>query len=124
MKIRKGTGASLPVIGRLKEVPEVRKTKSDKLVANVTLAVDLVRNTDGESSECTEWFNIAVWGQAAQFLKEKAHAGMRLYIEASVKHEKKEIVDEGGKKYVFSIPKFNANEVQPMDAIRSETEKE
>jgi len=119
MKVRKGTGAELTIVGRLKEIPEIRKTQNDKSVANITLAADsLHNNSAGKLEEYTEWFNITVWGQAAEFIRDYCHAGMRLYIEASVKHEKEEVEDKQDKKYVFYIPKFHAFEVQPMDAIK------
>lgn len=122
MKIRKGTGVALEIIGRLKEIPEIRKTSNDTLVTNITLAVDSVRKNEetGEPENYTEWCNVTVWGRSAQFIKEKTHAGMRLYLEATVVHEKETVKGKDGKKYVFYIPKFHTNEIQPMDAINTD----
>ena len=118
MKTRKGTGAGLEVIGRLKEIPAVRKTNNGKQVANIVLAVDETqKNTDGKSEDYTEWLSVTVWGNAAQFIQDYAHPGMRLRVSAKVKTEKEEVAGEGGKKFVYYIPKFHAGEVEAMDSI-------
>lgn len=119
MKTRKGTGAGLEVIGRLKEVPELRKTNNGKLVTNIVLAVDETqKNEAGQSEEYTEWLSVTVWGNAAQFIQDYARAGLRLRLTAKVKTEKEEVTGEDGKKYVFYIPKFRTGEVEAMDSLQ------
>ncbi|PIR10239.1 MAG: hypothetical protein COV52_09780 [Gammaproteobacteria bacterium CG11_big_fil_rev_8_21_14_0_20_46_22] len=118
MKTRKGTGAGLEVIGRLKEIPVIRKTNNDKLVANIVLAVDEIQKNDaGQSEEYTEWLSVVVWGNAAQFIQDYARPGLRLRLTAKVKTEKEEVTDADGKKYVYSIPKFHTGDVEAMDSI-------
>ena len=119
MKTRKGTGAGLEVIGRLKEIPEVRETNNGKLVANVVLAVDEVKkNTEGQPENHTEWLSVAVWGNAAQFVRDYGHPGIRLRLSAKVKIEKEEVEDKDGKKFIFYIPKFHTGEVEAMDSVQ------
>lgn len=118
MKTRKGTGAGLEVIGRLKAIPTLRQTKNDKLVTNIVLAVDEIQhNSAGQWEEVTEWLSVAVWGNAAQFIQDYARAGLRLRLMAKVKIEKEEVEGKDGKKTIFYIPKFNTNEVEAMDKL-------
>ena len=119
MRTRKGTGASLEVIGRLKEIPDVRATNNGKLVVNIMLAVDEVqKNTDSQLENYTEWLSVAVWGNAAQFIRDYAHPGKRLRLSANIKTERKEVEGRDGKKLVFYIPKFHTSEVEAMDRVQ------
>lgn len=120
MKTRKGTGASFEVIGRLKEVPEIRKLESGQLVVNVVLAVDEQHKTDNNDLEdYVEWHRVSLWGKAAEFIKNHARAGMRLKISAKVRNKRKEVVvNSDGEVQIFYVPEFSANDVDAMDAIQ------
>lgn len=123
MKIRKGTGAALNIIGFLKEIPEINTIKNDKSIATIVLAVDCSKkNASNEIENYTEWFSIVVFGDASLFIKNHGYPGMRLYVEAYVKHEKKEVESKDSKKYYFSIPRFYATEIHPMDTVKHRVE--
>lgn len=120
MEIRKGTGASFSIVGRLKAVPEVRQTKTGKNVANVVLAVTTFDGQSNHKNDSTEWFTITLWGKATESLTQYARAGMRLYFEAFVKHEARTATNESGHSFQISVPTFHANRVHFMDAIKTD----
>ncbi len=120
MKINKGTGACLTIIGRLKEVPTLQATSTGMPVTNIVLAVDEVSYKDGkEAPVCTQWIPITVWGVAATFLSGSARPGLRLYVEANVKIEKESAQDTEDKPHAFYIPVFHTHDVSVIDALRN-----
>jgi single-strand DNA-binding protein len=118
MKTRNGTGAALEIIGRLKAVPELKEVNGN-LVANIDLAVDEQEKESSESyKDVVEWHKVALWGRAAEFVRDHARNGMRLKIEARVKNKKVSVIDQENKERYFTIPQFSAHDVEPMDAIK------
>ncbi len=119
MKIRRGTGASFEVIGRLKEAPTVHKTNNGDHVANIVLAVsDVQKNEHNQTQDYTEWYKVTVWGDAANYIKNTLSPGMRLKLSANVKMVKETVIGRNGKNYAFYISHFHANHVDVMDVIR------
>ena len=63
------------ILGRLTKDPEIRKTTSNKSVANFTVAVNHKFN-----KEETDFFNCIAWEQKADFVAEKVGKGLRVLV--------------------------------------------
>ena len=63
------------ILGRLTKDPELRKTTSNKSVANFTVAVNHKFN-----KEETDFFNCIAWEQKADFVAEKVGKGLRVLV--------------------------------------------
>src|SRR5687768_10135607 len=62
------------ILGNLGADPEVRRTESGTVVANLRVATNMVwKNTDGEKEQRTDWHQVVVWGpqgeRCGEFLK-------------------------------------------------------
>ena len=63
------------ILGRLTKDPELRKTTSNKSVANFTVAVNHKFN-----KEVTDFFNCIAWGKTADFIAEKVSKGLKVLV--------------------------------------------
>ena len=70
------------VIGNLGRDPEMRFTPNGKSVANFTIASNRSwKSSDGDWHTETEWFNVVVWANLAEFAKENFKKGNLVYVE-------------------------------------------
>ncbi len=63
------------ILGRLTKDPELRKTTSNKSVANFTVAINHKFN-----KEVTDFFNCIAWEKTADFVAEKVSKGLRVLV--------------------------------------------
>ena len=63
------------ILGRLTKDPEIRRTTSNKSVANFTVAVNHKFN-----KEVTDFFNCIAWGKTADFIAEKVSKGLKVLV--------------------------------------------
>ncbi len=118
MKIYKGTGAGLEVIGRLKEIPTIRTTKQGQTVCTLILAVDgKYKNEHGDFEDDTQWLSITLWGKAVSRLQEYSVPGIRIRVQAIVKMDSQHVMGPDDKKYHFTIPQFSSNNFEFMDGV-------
>ena len=75
----------LTIIGNLGNAPEMRYTRSEKAVANFSVAVN-ERWTDGsgERREKTEWFQVTAWNGLAEACQNHLDKGSRVLVEGSI----------------------------------------
>ena len=74
------------IIGNLGADPELRYTPSGKAVTNLRVAVNHnFRGADGEWQKETQWFNVEVWGQAAERAAEQLRKGNKVYAEGRLR---------------------------------------
>jgi single-strand DNA-binding protein len=70
------------LIGNLTKDPEVKQSKSGKLVATISLATNREwtdKNT-GERKKETDYHNIVLWGRLAEIAGQYLHKGDKAYI--------------------------------------------
>jgi single-strand DNA-binding protein len=103
MKMSRGLNKVM-IIGHLGRDPEMRYTPSGRPVTTFSVASSRSWNSaDGERHSETEWFNVVVWGNLAEFCKQHLTKGQQVYIEGrlqtrrwedkeGVKHNTVEIV--------------------------------
>lgn len=82
------------LIGNLGADPEVRKTQSDKSVANFRVATTETWMKDGKKEEATEWHRIVAFGKLADICGDYLKKGSRVYIEGRLQTRK--WTDAGG----------------------------
>ena len=68
-------------IGNLGRDPEMRYTANGKAVATFSLAVSRTFGKGEGRTEETEWVNVVVWEQQAEFLAQYATKGQKCYVE-------------------------------------------
>jgi single-strand DNA-binding protein len=72
----------ITLVGRAGRDPEVRYFESGSMVANLSIAVNRRRDED------PEWFNLEIWGKAAQVAADYVRKGSLIGVIGSVKTEK------------------------------------
>lgn len=70
------------IIGRLGFDPEMRFTSSGSPVTTFRVAVGRQwRDSNGESHDDTEWFNVVAWNKLAEICNQYLTKGARVYVE-------------------------------------------
>ena len=91
------------LIGRLGEDPDVRYTKSDTAVANLSVATsERYKDKQGEWQDKTEWHRVVAWGRLAEICQEYLKKGSQVYIEGPLQTRKWED-KEGNTKYTTEV---------------------
>ena len=93
------------LIGNVGKDPEVRYLEGNgqnAKVATFSLATtERYKDRNGEPKENTEWHNIVVWRQLADFVEKYVKKGSQLYIEGKLRTRSYE--QNGVKKYVTEV---------------------
>ena len=94
------------LIGNLGKDPEIRYTTGGEAVANFSIATnEKWKDKSGQKQEKTEWHNIVVWGNKAEFVAKHLGRGCTAYIEGSIQTRKWQ--DRDGKdRYTTEIKAF------------------
>lgn len=95
------------LVGNVGRDPEVRTIASGTRLAKFSLATTDHRSKDQDGNPRTEWHNIVVWAQLADFCERYVKKGTQLYVEGSIRYDTYE--KDGQKKYFTEI---NAREIQ------------
>lgn len=91
------------IIGRLGDQVDLRYTKSNIAVANLSVATsDKYKDQSGEWKEQTEWHRVVLWGKTAEVAQKYLSKGSKVYIEGSLQTRKWED-KEGNTKYTTEI---------------------
>ncbi len=100
----RGTVNKAIIVGRVGKDPEVRYTPGGTSVANISVATNYrAKDADGNWADNTEWHNVVVFGQLADFAGNYVKKGRLVYVEGrlqtrnwedqnSVKHYRTEII--------------------------------
>lgn len=73
------------LIGNVGNIPEMRYTPSGQQLASINLAVgNKYTNKEGIEIDDTQWFNVTVWAQRADFVVNYVKKGMQLYVEGRI----------------------------------------
>lgn len=91
------------LIGHLGKDPEIHEIKGGSKVARFTLACkDVHKNTKGDKTESTYWFNVVSWNNMADLAEKYLHRGSKLAIEGKL--VSRNYVDKTGqKRYVVEV---------------------
>jgi single-strand DNA-binding protein len=90
------------LIGRLTKDPELRYTSTSNVAkCNFTLAVDRRFSKAGEEKQ-TDFFNIVVWRNTAEFCSKYFTKGMRVAVSGSIQNRSWDD-NEGKKHYITEI---------------------
>ncbi len=85
------------LIGNLGRDPELRSTASGTHVATFGIATNRrFKGQDGEWQDDTQWHNIVVWGNQAEFITNYAKKGSKIFVEGRLQHRSWE--DQNGQK--------------------------
>lgn len=91
------------IIGRLGQDPDIRYTKSNTAVANLSVATsERYKDKQGEWQEKTEWHRVVAWGRLAEVCQEYLRKGSQVYIEGPIQTRKWED-KEGKEKYTTEV---------------------
>lgn len=87
------------IIGRMGKDPEIRNLDSGKSVANFSVATSMKwKDKSGNVQEKTQWHNIVLWGQPADFAAKYIHKGDLVMVLGRV--ETRDWEKEGVKHYM------------------------
>lgn len=88
------------LIGRLTQAPELTRTKADKSVCNLSLAVPRdYKPTDGERK--TDFFKIEVWGKLAENCAKYLIQGSQINVIGEMQQDVYE--KDGTKRYDYKV---------------------
>jgi single-strand DNA-binding protein len=73
------------IIGNLGKEPEMRFAPSGKPTTSFPVAVNNKYQSNGETKEETEWFNVVTWGKTAELCNQYLHKGSMIYAEGRLK---------------------------------------
>lgn len=90
------------LLGNIGKDPEVRETKSGKVVNLVLATSERYTDKSGQKQENTEWHNLVVFGKLADVVTKYVKKGDRLYVEGSITTRKWED-KEGNTRYNTDI---------------------
>jgi single-strand DNA-binding protein len=76
------------LLGRLGRDPVIRKLDNQRIVANLSLATSESYLKNGQRMESTEWHNLEMWDQQAQFAEKYLRKGSVLYVEGKIRTDK------------------------------------
>lgn len=84
------------IAGNLGRDPEMRYTPQGRAVTTASVAVNRRWQQDGEWQEATDWFNVVVWGDAAERFAENMRKGEKVLVQGRLQTRSYE--DKEGKK--------------------------
>lgn len=90
------------LLGNVGKDPEVRETKSGKVVNLVLATSERYTDKSGQKQENTEWHNLVVFGKLADVVTKYVKKGDKLYVEGSITTRKWED-KEGNTRYNTDI---------------------
>ena len=90
------------LLGNIGKDPEVRETKSGKVVNLVMATSEKYTDKSGQKQENTEWHNLVVFGKLADVVAKYVKKGDKLYVEGSITTRKWED-KEGNTRYNTEI---------------------
>lgn len=100
------------LIGTVGNDPEVRATQGGAKVASFRLATtERYKDRDGNRQEQTEWHNITVWNNRADFVEKYIHKGSNLFIEGKLR-TRQWTDQQGNKRYTTEV---SAENIQLLD---------
>jgi len=76
------------IMGRLTRDPELRRTQSGVEVCTFTVAVDRDRQSRDGGEKQTDFFDVTVWRQTAQFVCNYFNKGKMIIVEGSMQSRK------------------------------------
>lgn len=89
------------LLGRLVRDPEVEYTKSEKIVAKITLAVNRAfKNSDGQQE--ADFIPVIIWGKQAELIGNSCKKGHRLFVEGRLQIRSYDAKD-GSKRWVTEV---------------------
>lgn len=98
----------IQVIGNITKDLELKTLTNGTPVLSTTVAVnEKWKNKDGEYEESTEWVNVVLWRQSAEFASKYINKGDSVYVEGKMKTRSWE--QDGVKKYATEV---QASEIQ------------
>lgn len=100
------------LIGTVGNDPEVRAIQGGAKVASFRLATtERFKDRDGNRQEQTEWHNITVWNNRADFVEKYIHKGGNLFIGGKIR-TRQWTDQQGNKRYTTEI---SAENIQLLD---------
>lgn len=106
------------LIGRLGKDPETRYTPAGKKACSFSVAVGRRwKNTNGETKESTDWFNVDAWGRLGEICQSYLGKGRLVFVEGRLQTDRVE--HEGDVRY---YTKVIASQMQMLDRKPEEPE--
>ena len=100
------------LIGTVGNDPEVRAIQGGAKVSSFRLATtERYKDRDGNRQEQTEWHNITVWNNRADFVEKYIHKGSNLFIEGKLR-TRQWTDQQGNKRYTTEV---SAENIQLLD---------
>ena len=85
------------LIGNVGKDPEVRHLETGVPVVTIPIATtERYKDRNGEVKEQTEWHNVVLWRQLAEFAEKFLRKGMQIYVEGKIRSRSWE--DQNGQK--------------------------
>lgn len=90
------------LLGNVGNAPELRSTPQGVPVTSIRMAThSLVKSSNGEVSDLTEWHNVVFWRDLANKAVNLLTKGTRIYVEGALKTRKYE--KEGNTRFITEV---------------------
>ncbi len=91
------------LLGNLGKDPEIRTLESGAKLARIAIATnEYFKNKSGETIERTEWHNIVLWYQKAEWAEKYYRKGNQVYVEGRLRTRQWDD-KEGNRRYMTEI---------------------
>lgn len=106
------------LMGRLAKDPDVRTTKSGKMFARMTIAVDRFGKDKG-----ADFINLLAWEKTAEFAGKYLAKGRKILVEGHIQTGSYE-AEDGSKRYTFDVgvDRMEFCDSKPADAKPAQAE--
>jgi single-strand DNA-binding protein len=102
------------IIGNLGRDPEMRYTPNGQSVTSFSVAVSRSwKNSDGQTQEETEWFNVDAWGKLGEVANEYLSKGRKVYVEGRLRTHSWEDPNTHEKKYRTNVVALDIQFLEP-----------
>lgn len=101
------------LLGRLTADVELRATQSGKSVADFTLAVDRMQNSQKDGEPTADFFDVTVWDKLAELMKQYTSKGSKVLVIGRLNQQTWEDKESGKKRSKVVVV---ANDVTFLDA--------
>ena len=112
---------SVSIIGNLGHNPELRHVQSGKAVLNFRIAVDKSRSSSDRTLNDTSWFDITVWGTAAEHQAKYLTKGSRVALQGELNQRNWQDRD-GNKRSSVEIIAHNIDWIDLKEATEAQEE--
>lgn len=109
------------LVGNLGKDPEIRHLEGGAMNAKFSIATtESYKDKSGQRVDQTEWHNVIVWRERAEFAEKYLKKGMTIYLEGKIRNRSWDDKD-GVKHYITEISADNITIIKRPEGVANTT---